>query len=223
MYSNKNFFAYRDEFIRLFQEKYTKLPSANNSQLLEKDLASIRKEISEFIKFASKESNEKDFQDGIKLFYEDYIKKGKRFINDYLVHNGEIRSDDLRNELQKSAIKMLLDMPLKELVQRLDIAIKTNYKYQTKLQTLLNTEFLSKVESGYRKSKHSEMYDQYADMIDNFISILKDKIKEKVAETTVLTNNDVHEKFKQIVEDLNDELNEFEENLEFFVHDEVER
>ena len=223
MYSNKNFFAYRDEFIRSFQEKYNQLPSANNSQLLEKDLASIRKEISEFIKYASKESNEKNFEDGIKLFYEDYIKKGKRFISDYLVHNGEIRSIDLRNELQKSAIKMLLDMPLKELVQRLNAAIKINYKNQTKLQTLLNTEFLSKVESKYRKSKYSEMYNQHSDMIDYFISILKDKIKEKVAETTVLTNKDVHESFQQIVEDLNDELNEFNENLGFFVHDDVER
>ncbi len=223
MYSNKNFFAYRDEFVKGIQSKYTLMPDANDSQLFEKDITSINKEVSEYIKYASKESDEKRFRDGISIFYDNYIKKGKKFINDYLVHNGEIRNIDFRNELQKSANKMLLDMSLQELVQRLDKAIKINYKNQTKLQTLLNNEYLPKVTANYTSGKYRELFAKRRDMIDNFISILKDKIKEKVAETTVLTNKDVHENFQQIVEDLNDKLNEFDENLEFFVHDDVER
>jgi hypothetical protein len=209
MFSNKNFFAYRDEFVKDIQSKYTLMPDANDSQLFAKDITSINKEVNEYIKYASKESDEKRFRDGISIFYDNYIKKGKKFINDYLVHNVEIRNIEFRNELQKSANKMLLDMSLQELVQRLDKAIKVNYKNQTKLQTLLNNEYLPKVTANYTSGKYRDLFAKRRDMIDTFIKILKDEIKKMVAESVLLTNQAIQNRYREIIEELNLDLKDF--------------
>ena len=218
MYSNKNFFAYKDEFLKGFKQKFYKLPSKfPNNDALNNDIADIIKTIKFYYEGLAKDKQEDDFKIGMHMFYVEYQSRVEKFLKDYLDYLNGYSAIDLSstlNEIEQQVKANTIDMSVYDLCVLCNEKLATANNNKNKLRKLFKSKYLYQLDCYFKDEEYQELLEPYYEEIDKFINELSIRIDKLVNSVVILDAKDVEEEYANICDEIQETVEMFGDRID---------
>ena len=239
------FNVYKDQYIKLIKNKYTKYPEKyNNKDNLNKYLDNVKMVVEDSIIDLKDIDNYKDFHEAIDIFHDNYKREAKAFITEYFYeflkkYKNEAEVDivfamhDTVNEVLNynlNDLVLLAHKNIKNAVQRHFTKEKLKKEFAKHVKEIREEEFNNNyifdyfmsdiekaIESNYEKymKKITDMKFKNEDSFESLFDLICQKYDDDLADDVVR----LYKKIKEELKEKNDELYErgvFDESKHLF-------